>query len=145
MALTDDVNQSEDARQIEAIIVALEEASNEANPDKAEAVMWLDDERFSEIEDFVPEPFGAEVVRQIHTWTRENAEPGDSVHFTGVKVHMLSPTVAYATAIQELHYNGEVGASRATFIFLKKANRWGLIHSHYSAMPEEEEFEEDEE
>jgi len=143
--MVSNVNQREDTRQIEAIIQALEEASNEADPSKAEAVMWLEDERFSEIEDFVPEPFGADVVRQIHDWTRENAEPGDNVHFTDVNVHLLSSTVAYATAIQELRFDDEVGASRATLLFLKKDDRWGLIHSHYSAMPEEEEDIEDEE
>ncbi len=143
--MVSNVDQREDTRQIEAIIQALEEASNEADPSKAEAVMWLEDERFSEIEDFVPEPFGADVVRQIHDWTRENAEPGDNVHFTDVSVHLLSPTVAYATAIQELYYDDEVGASRATLVFLKKGDRWGLIHSHYSAMPEEEDEIEDEE
>lgn len=144
MAQTEGERRRDDARQIEAIIRALEEASNEANPDKAEAVLWLDDERFSEIEDFVPEPFGADVVRQIHEWTRENAEPGDNVHFSDVIVHFLSPTVAYATAIQELHVD-DVGASRATLVFLKKGDRWGVIHSHYSTMPEEEEEFEDEE
>ncbi len=143
--MVSNVNQREDTRQIEAIIQALEEASNEADPSKAEAVMWLEDERFSEIEDFVPEPFGADVVRQIHDWTRENAEPGDNVHFTDINVHLLSSTVAYATAIQELRFDDEVGASRATLLFLKKDDRWGLIHSHYSAMPEEEEDIEDEE
>ncbi len=143
--MVSNVNQREDTRQIEAIIQALEEASNEADPSKAEAVMWLEDERFSEIEDFVPEPFGADVVRQIHDWTRENAEPGDNVHFTDINVYLLSSTVAYATAIQELRFDDEVGASRATLLFLKKDDRWGLIHSHYSAMPEEEEDIEDEE
>lgn len=143
--MVSNVDQREDTRQIEAIIQALEEASNEADPSRAEAVMWLEDERFSEIEDFVPEPFGADVVRQIHDWTRENAEPGDNVHFTDVNVHLLSSTVAYATAIQELRFDDEVGASRATLLFLKKGDRWGLIHSHYSAMPEEEEDIEDEE
>ncbi len=143
--MVSNVDQREDTRQIEAIIQALEEASNEADPSKAEAVMWLEDERFSEIEDFVPEPFGADVVRQIHDWTRENAEPGDNVHFTDINVHLLSSTVAYATAIQELRFDDEVGASRATLLFLKKGDRWGLIHSHYSAMPEEEEDIEDEE
>lgn len=144
MALTDDAGRREDARQIQAIIQALEEASNEADPDKAEAVMWLEDERFSEIEDFVPEPFGADVVRQIHDWTRENAESGDNVHFTDISVHLLSSTVAYATAIQELRFDDEVGASRATLLFLKKGDRWGLIHGHYSTMPEEEEIEDEE-
>ncbi|HHX44481.1 MAG TPA: SnoaL-like domain-containing protein [Chloroflexi bacterium] len=143
--MVDDVGLREDERQIAAIIRAIEEASNEANPDKAEAVMWLEDERFSEIEDFVPEPFGADVVRQIHDWTRENAQPGDNVHFADITVHRLAPTVAYATAIQELRFEDEVGASRVTLLFLKKGDRWGLIHSHYSAMPEEEGFEDEEE
>jgi hypothetical protein len=119
------------------VIGVLERSANEADPSKAEAVLWLDDERFSEIEDFVPEPFGAGVVRDIHNWIREKGKPGDNVRFEQVKVYPLAPDVAYATAIQELSFD-EPSVSRVAFVLLHKGERWGVIHAHYSAMPKGE-------
>jgi hypothetical protein len=122
------------------VIQALEGAANQADPSKAEAVLWLDDDRFCEIEDFIPEPFGAGVVRDIHSWIRENGKPGDNVRFVQVKVYPLAPDVAYATAIQELNFD-QPSKSRVTFVLpegwigARKGDRWGVIHAHYSAMP----------
>ncbi|MBN1812688.1 MAG: nuclear transport factor 2 family protein [Anaerolineae bacterium] len=125
---------TDETQAILDVITILEEAANEADPTKAEAVLLLEDVRFSEIEDFVPEPFGAEGVIRIHDWIRQNGRPGDNVRFTGIKVYLLSPEVAYATAIQELHFD-EPGKSRVTFVFLKQDGDWGIIHAHYSTMP----------
>jgi hypothetical protein len=116
------------------VIQALEQSANEADPSKAEAVLWLDDERFSEIEDFIPEPFGAGVVRDVHNWIRENGVPGDNVRFVRTKVYPLAPDVAYATAIQELSFD-QPSKSRVTFVLLRRGGKWGVIHAHYSAMP----------
>ncbi len=116
------------------IIRKLEEAANEADPAKAVSVLWLEDERFTEIEDFIPEPMDAQGVRQIHDWIKENGRPGDNVHFRDIKAYSLSSEIAYATAIQELHFD-EPGTSRVTFVFLKKNDQWGIIHAHYSTMP----------
>ena len=116
------------------IIKKLEEAANEADPTKAEAVLWLDDERFTEIEDFIPVPIGAQGVRRTHDWIKENGRPGDNMHFKDVKVYSLSSEVAYATAIQELNFD-EPGTSRVTFLLLRSNDEWGIIHAHYSTMP----------
>jgi hypothetical protein len=116
------------------VIQGLEQSANEADPSKAEAVLWLDDVRFSEIEDFIPEPFGARVVRDVHNWIRENGKPGDNVRFVQVKVYPLAPDVAYATSIQELNFD-QPSKSRVTFVLLRKGEKWGVIHAHYSAMP----------
>jgi hypothetical protein len=118
------------------VITKLEEAANEADPAKAESVLLLEDARFSEIEDFIPEPFGADTVRRIHNWIRTNSRPGDNVRFTDIKVYFLASDVAYATAIQELNFDTP-GKSRVTFLFLKQNNEWGIIHAHYSTMPSE--------
>jgi hypothetical protein len=99
-------------------------------------VLWLEDERFSEIEDMIPLPFGADTVRHIHDWIRENGRPGDNVRFTDTKVHFLSPEVAYATSIQELNFDAP-SRSRVTFLFLRQEGRWGVLHAHYSTMPSE--------
>ena len=130
-------NATPSAEQTQAIldvIKKLEEAANEADPAKAESVLLLDDARFSEIEDFIPEPFGADTVRRIHDWIRTNGRPGDNVRFTDIKVYFLSSDVAYATAIQELNFDTP-GKSRVTFVFLEQNGDWGIIHAHYSTMP----------
>ena len=125
---------ADEAQAILDVITKLEEAANEADPTKAESVLLLEDTRFSEIEDFVPAPFGAEGVREIHDWIRKNGRPGDNVRFTDIKVYFLASDVAYATAIQELNFDTP-GKSRVTFVFLKQNSDWGIIHAHYSTMP----------
>lgn len=117
------------------LIKKLEEAANEANPDKAEEVLWLDDDKFSEIEDFIPGPIGADGVRNIHNWIRENGKPGNNVKFKDVKKYDLNSEVFYVTAFQELNFD-QPSMSRVTFIFVKKENKWGIIHAHYSKVPE---------
>ena len=117
------------------LIKKLEEAANEANPDKAEEVLWLDDDKFSEIEDFIPGPIGVDGVRNIHNWIRENGKPGNNVKFKDVKKYDLNSEVFYVTAFQELNFD-QLSMSRVTFIFVKKENKWGIIHAHYSKVPE---------
>ncbi len=129
---------TEDSVSCGDIIEALEQAANAANPDIAEAVMWLDDERFSEIEDHIPLPFEAKTVRDIHQWVRNNSRPGNNIHFRDVNIRQLSDTTAYATAIEEIYMGREASTSRVTFLFLKKEDRWGLIHAHYSGTPADE-------
>ena len=129
--------QEEDERKTEGVIRAIEDGANAVDIGRIEAVMWLDDARFSEIEESVAEPFGAPTVHEIHTWLRENATPGDNVRYSDLSVHLLAPTVAYATARQDSSLDGTT-TSWVTFIVLKQGDRWGLIHSHTSLMREAE-------
>ena len=126
--------ESDQTQSILDVIGKLEEPANKADPAIAESVLWLEDARFSEIEDMIPYPFGADAVRHIHDWIRENGVPGDNVRFTDIKAYFLSPEVTYATAIQELNFDTP-GKSRVTFLFLKKEGEWGVLHAHYSTMP----------
>ncbi|MCP4545034.1 MAG: hypothetical protein GY835_01055 [bacterium] len=128
-------NTAIDEKQILAVIDDIEAAANRADPSLAERHLLLDDERFTEIEDFIPEPFGADGVRQIHEWIRENGKPGDNVRFTQRRVYLLSAATAYATSIQELSFD-KPSKSRVTLLFLKVDGRWRVIHGHYSTMPE---------
>ena len=91
--------------------------------------------KFSEIEDFIPGPIGADGVRNIHNWIRENGKPGNNVKFKDVKKYDLNSEVFYVTAFQELNFD-QPSMSRVTFIFVKKENKWGIIHAHYSKVPE---------
>ena len=116
------------------LLEKLEQAANQANPDMAEEVLWLEDERFTEIEYFTPGPIDADGVRNIHAWIRENGTPGENVKFVDIQQYQLTPEVLYATAIQELNFD-EPSKSRVSFIFLKKGEQWGIIHAHFSAMP----------
>jgi hypothetical protein len=121
-------------KAILVLLAKLEQAANHANPDMAEEVLWLEDERFTEIEDFIPGPIDSDGVRNIHGWIRENGKPGENVRFVDIQQYQLTPEVLYATAIQELNFD-EPSKSRVSFIFLKKGEQWGIIHAHYSAMP----------
>jgi hypothetical protein len=119
---------TDDTQLILGVIAKLEDPAKEAS------VLWLEDARFSEIEDYIPEPFGAETLRQIHDWIRKNVRPGDNVRFTDIKVHFLSPGVVYATAIQEQCFDAPE-KSRVPSVFLRQQGGWAIIHAHYSTMP----------
>lgn len=129
--------RASDEKQLLQVIDFLEESANKADPSIAEPHILMDDERFSEIEDFIPEPFGADTLREIHDWVRKNGKPGDNVRFTKRRVYLLSPTTAYATSIQELNFE-EPSKSRVTFVFVKAEGQWRVIHGHYSTMPKVE-------
>jgi hypothetical protein len=130
-------NTVNDEKLIIKVIDFLEQSANKADPSITEPHLLMDDERFSEIEDFIPEPFGADGLRGIHDWMRKNGKPGDNVRFTKRQVYLLSPTTAYATSIQELNFD-KPSKSRVTFVFLKIEGRWRVIHGHYSTMPKGE-------
>ena len=130
-------NRDNEEKQLLQVIDLLEESANKADPSIAERCILIDDERFSEIEDFIPEPFGADTLREIHDWVRENGKPGDNVRFTRRRVYLLSPTTAYATSIQELNFE-KPSKSRVTFVFVKADGQWRVIHGHYSTMPKKE-------
>ena len=55
--------QEEDERKTEGVIRAIEDGANAVDIGRIEAVMWLDDERFSEIEESVGALWGAHRTR----------------------------------------------------------------------------------
>ncbi|NIN71980.1 MAG: hypothetical protein GTO46_08670 [Gemmatimonadetes bacterium] len=124
----------DETRAILGIVGELQEAVNLGDAARALSLHWLEDARFSEIEDWIPEPFGAEMARQTLESVFAHFRPGDYyVEFTDIRVYLLAPTVAYATAIQDLEFE-EPAKSRVTFVFLKQDDAWGIIHAHYSSM-----------
>lgn len=125
----------DETRAILSIVRELQAAVNLGEAARALSLHWLEDARFSEIEDWIPEPFGAEIAKQTLESVFAHFRPGDYyVEFTETKVYFLAPDVAYATAIQDLDFE-EPTKSRVTFVFLKKDGDWGIIHAHYSSMP----------
>ncbi|UCH65877.1 MAG: nuclear transport factor 2 family protein [Ignavibacterium sp.] len=130
-------NQKIVENQIQEVIDALEKSANKADPSLAEPYIMMDDKRFYEIEDFIPEPFGANTLREIHDWVRKNGKPGNNVRYTKQRIYLLSPTTAYATTIQELNFE-KPSKSRVTFVFLKSDGKWEIIHAHYSTMPKKD-------
>lgn len=127
-------NKEIEEKQMQKVIDTLEESANKADPSIAEPYIMMDDKRFSEIEDFIPEPFGAKTLTEIHDWVRKNGKPGNNVRFTKRKIYLLSPATAYATTIQELNFE-KPSKSRVTFVFVKSDGKWKIIHAHYSTMP----------
>ncbi len=111
------------------------EAVNAADADQLSSLFWLDDERFSDIENHIPNPFGKKVFDDISDWIRKNAKPGDKQRFFDTRVYQLSPEVVYSTSLrEELDPVASVrgATSRITFIYLRKEGTWKIIHGHFS-------------
>lgn len=124
-------------KEILDIIDKYVEAIARADHDAVAKLHFSDDPSFSAIEDFIPEPFGKETFDEINTWIKENAEPGYlNLSYEKTKVYQLSDTVCYSTSVVRQRASGHEGFGRATLIFIKKEGRWGIIHGHWSNMPE---------
>ena len=123
---------------IQGIIEDFEKSVNTVDTSMQKKHIFLDDSRFSEIEDFIPEPIGAKAVTEILEWLEENGKPGNNMKFQNISYYQLSKNTVYTTAIQHLNIDNEPSKSRVTFIFINTDNKWGLIHAHYSAMPKED-------
>lgn len=131
-------NDQEEARILE-ILDTYVKAFRDADADLMESLVWLNDERFTEIEDMIPMPFGKETFEAISEWIRANAEPGTrEMTFHEPKVFFLSDNVAYLITIQEIKTPDSHGQSRVTLILLKKEGTWKIIHGHFSDVPVEE-------
>jgi hypothetical protein len=114
-------------------------AFHDADADLLESLVWLDDERFTEIEDMIPVPFGKKTFLAISEWTRANAKPGTrEMTFHDPRVFFLADNVTYLIAIQEVKTPEGEGRSRVSLIFLKKNEEWKIIHGHFSELPKAE-------
>jgi len=122
--------------KIMKIIDKYVQAFENADADLMQSLFWFDDERFIEIENHIPEPFGKERFLWIMDWIRKNQKPGWKMKFYDIKIYFLSPDVAYSVSIRETEEDGEITKSRVTLIFLKKDNEWKIIHGHFSYVPE---------
>ncbi len=87
------------------------------------------------MENHIPDPFGQKKFLWIMDWIRRNQKPGWKMRFYDTKVHLLSPEVPYSVSLREQDEDGEVNISRVTLIFLKKGNKWKIIHGHFSYVP----------
>jgi len=129
-----EVTEQRDRAALEAILTEYVAAVNAADADRLEALFWVDDPRFSEIEDHIPHPFGATTFRDIGRWIRENAKPGEKQRFHDTRFHFLGPDVAYAVSLQDLLLTETT--SRVTLVFLRNRGEWRIVHGHFSTVPE---------
>ena len=118
------------------IINKYTQAFENADADLMQSLFWFDDERFIEVENHIPEPFGKQRFLWIMDWIRKNQKPGWKMKFYDTKVYFLSDDVAYSVSLRETEENEETTESRVTLIFLKKEDKWRIIHGHFSYMPE---------
>gem|GEM_PF-558445 len=122
-------------RKILALIDKYVRAFETADADLMQSLFWVDDERFIEVENHIPEPFGRERFLAIIDWIRKYQKPGWKMKFYNSKVNMLSSEVAYSVSLRDQKENGKPKTSRVTLIFLKKGNEWKIIHGHFSYLP----------
>lgn len=106
--------------------------------DVMQRLFWLDDDRFTEIEDHIQRPFGRDTFLKIMDWMRDNprADEKRAMAFHDPEVMALAPDVAYSVALQEIITPRGTSISRVTLIYLKRDNEWRIIHGHFSALPE---------
>ena len=130
------MNEEEEKSRILEIIDTYVRAFEEANADLMESLFWVDDPRFIEVENHIPEPFGRERFLWIMGWMRKHQKPGWKMRFYDTKAHVLSPGVAYSVSLGEQVEDGEVKTSRVTLVFLKKGDEWKIVHGHFSYLPE---------
>jgi hypothetical protein len=126
----------DDKRKLHEIIDTYGCAFEMADADLMTRLFWIDDPRFSEVENDRAQPFGRETFLTITDWIRENARPGGKMRFYDTTVHLLSPHVAYAVSMRDEYENGQAIPSRVTLVFLKKGDDWKIIHGHFSHVPE---------
>jgi ketosteroid isomerase-like protein len=131
---------SADEAAILGILDTYAKAFQDADADLAQSLVWLEDERFSEIEDMIAYPFGKQTYLDIMDWIRNNAKPGTKeMKFHQPTVFSLAENVAYVIALQEIKSEEGQSISRVTLIFLKKDGEWKIIHGHFSPIPRQEE------
>jgi len=122
--------------KIMKIIDKYVQAFENADADLMQSLFWFDDEKFIEVENHIPEPFGKERFLWIIDWIRKNQKPGWKMKFYDTKIYFLSPDIAYSVSMRETEEDGEITKSRVTLIFLKKGNEWKIIHGHFSYVSE---------
>jgi len=130
------MDEREDKRKILEIIDTYIRAFESADADLMESLFWIDDSSFIEVENHIREPFGRERFLAIMEWIRKYQKPGWKMRFYDIKVHILSPEVAYSVSLRDQEEDGKIKTSRVTLIFLKKGDEWKIIHGHFSYVPE---------
>jgi len=129
------MNEHEERNKILEIISSYVRAFETADADLMASLFWVDDPRFIEVENHIPEPFGRERFLWIMNWIRENQPSGWKMRFYDTQVHLLSPEVAYSVSLREEEIEERKSSSRVTLVFLKKDGEWRIIHGHFSYVP----------
>ena len=130
------MNEDKETREILKLIENYVYAFENAEADLMKSLFWVEDPRFTEIENHISEPFGSKRFLSIIEWIRKYQKPGWKMKFFNTKIYFLSPEVAYSVSLREEIENEEVKTSRVTLIYLKKGDRWKIIHGHFSYNPE---------
>ena len=112
----------------EAMFAAYAESVNAADADGLAALFWLEDERFSAIEDSSAAPFGRATFEELLAQRYAHGRPGDHLRWRDLRAYRLGDAVGYVTALQDC---GET-QSRVTLILVKKGWEWGILHEHVS-------------
>jgi len=129
------MGEEREEKQILGIIDKYVQAFEMADADLMQSLFWVDDPRFIEVENHIPEPFGRDRFLWIMDWMRKNQKPGWKMKFYETKVNILSPELAYTVSLRDQEEDGETSTSRVTLILLKKNNKWKIIHGHFSFQP----------
>ena len=120
--------------KILSIVDSYTEALDNGDSGIWESLYWLDDERFTEIENDKPYVLGRQYIEQISALLRQRGSAEPNQRWYDTKVYFLSSDVAYSTSLRD-EINTST-TSRVTLVYLKKGNEWRIIHGHFSNVPE---------
>ena len=119
-----------------AVVRAYEQAANSGDTDAFRKVLALDDARFREIEDHIPDPFGRETLEQLLDWRDANPDFDYHVAYRDIEVFELGEASAYAIAMADWTSPEGSGTSRVTFVLVRSdLQAWHILHGHWSALP----------
>ncbi len=125
-----------DRAAILALVDSYVEAVNSADASRLESLFWVDDPRFSEVENDRAMPFGSDEFLAITEWVRQHGSPGLKQRFFDTQVHLLTPEAAYSVSLRDEYVPGDTLRSRVTLVYLKRGAEWRIIHGHFSYVPE---------
>lgn len=123
------------AQTLSELVDQYEDACNTRDVSKFRKLLALDDPRFREIEDHIDAPFGAHRANEILKWIEDHPDSGYRVHYCNVEEFALSDHVGYVIAQSEWRSPKGCGSGRVTFVCIRNAAGWRILHGHWSNSP----------
>ena len=125
---------SADGEQILAVVQKYPRALETGDAALWQSLFWLDDPRFSVVENDRPHAMGREYIDSLTDMIRRRGAGSPAQRWYDTKVYFLAPDLAYTVSLRdELNIKK---TSRVTLILAKKDGEWRVLHAHFSFVPE---------
>lgn len=128
------MQKADDEQSIRSIIESYTRALDTGDASLWEGLYWLDDAKFSEIENDKPYVLDRRYIEQISAALRRRGPGKPNQRWYDTRVYLLSPDTAYSVSLRD--EINTATTSRVTLIFQKKTGQWRIIHAHFSNVPQ---------